>query len=150
MVKRKNAAKAAVKAAKIAAKAAHEAKVASIILHFDTTYTAKLGRLAAFQQLCTDLDVDVGTSLKQCKEVRTDSRCLFYDRILTDLPQNVKLANINIHDFVRVQKAGGDVSAEKFPSNAALRRDIKKDPSRRFPLHRAKANVFLTAMLINV
>ncbi|KAM0695665.1 hypothetical protein Q7P36_004147 [Cladosporium allicinum] len=131
MVKRKNAAKAAVKAAKIAAKAAHEAKVASIILHFDTTYTAKLGRLAAFQQLCTDLDVDVGTSLKQCKE-------------------NVKLANINIHDFVRVQKAGGDVSAEKFPSNAALRRDIKKDPSRRFPLHRAKANVFLTAMLIDV
>jgi hypothetical protein len=53
-------------AAKAAAK---EAKIASILLHFDDTYTAKHGRLAAFQQLCKDLDVDVGTSLKQCKQV---------------------------------------------------------------------------------
>lgn len=44
-------------------------KVASILLHFDTTYTADLGRLAVFQQLCKDLDVVVGRSLTQCKKV---------------------------------------------------------------------------------
>jgi hypothetical protein len=42
------------------------------------------------------------------------------------------------------------VSAVKFPSYAALRRDVKSDRSRRFPLHRAKANELLKAMLINV
>jgi hypothetical protein len=62
----------------------------------------------------------------------------------------VKQANVNIHDFVRVQKAGGDVSKIKFQSNAALRRDIQKSSTRRFPLHRAKENEFLKAMLINV
>jgi hypothetical protein len=56
-------------AAKAAAKAAKEAKIASIIIHFDTTYSAKHDRLAAFQQLCGDLEVDIGTSLTQCKQV---------------------------------------------------------------------------------
>jgi hypothetical protein len=62
----------------------------------------------------------------------------------------VKQANVNIHDFVRVQKAGGNVSAIKFSSLAALRCDIQKGPNRRFPLYRAKANEFLTAMLVDV
>jgi hypothetical protein len=51
------------------AKAAHEAAVANIILHFDTTYISNPSRLGAFQQLCKDLDVEVGASLKQCKKV---------------------------------------------------------------------------------
>jgi ribosomal protein S11 len=69
MVKRKNAADAAAQAGKKAATAAHEANIANIILHFDATYISGSGRLAAFQQLCRDLDVEVGTSLKQCKKV---------------------------------------------------------------------------------
>ena len=59
----------AVKAAKAAAIAAHVLEVASVLVHFDTTYDVKLNRLAAFQQLCVDLDVEVGTSLTQCKKV---------------------------------------------------------------------------------
>ena len=146
MVKRKN------KAAMAAAKAAHEARVANIILHFDTTYTYndKLGLLAAFQKLCADLNVDVGTTLKLCKEVHTGFTLALHDHILTHSLQNVKLSSINIHDFVCVQEAGGDVSAVKFPTNEALRDDIKKSRDRRFPLHMAKDNVFLTAMLIDV
>jgi len=46
-----------------------EKKIASILLYFNTEYSAHLGRLPAFQQLCEDLDVEVGTSLTQCKKV---------------------------------------------------------------------------------
>jgi hypothetical protein len=59
----------AVKAAKAAAIAAHAVEVAGVLVHFDTTYDVKVNRLAAFQQLCMDLDVEVGTSLTQCKKV---------------------------------------------------------------------------------
>jgi len=145
MAKRKNAAKAA-------AKAAHEARVANIIFHFETTYNAMHDRLAAFQQFCKDLDVEVGALLKQCKEVGTHSvpMILLHDRVLTNPPQNVKLAHVNIHDFVRVQQDGGNLSAVKFPSKAKLRLDIKSSRDRTFPLKRAKANEFLKAMLIHV
>jgi hypothetical protein len=59
----------AIKAAKAAAIAIHAVKVASVLVHFDTTYDVKVNRLAAFQQLCADLDVEIGTSLTQCKKV---------------------------------------------------------------------------------
>lgn len=62
----------------------------------------------------------------------------------------MKQANVNIHDFVRVQQAGSDLSTVKFSSNAALRRDIRDNPSRRFPLYRAKENELVEAMLINI
>jgi hypothetical protein len=59
----------AVKAAKAAAIAAHALEVAGVLVHFDTAYDFKTNRLTAFQQLCVDLDVEVGTSLTQCKKV---------------------------------------------------------------------------------
>ena len=49
--------------------AEHEAAVAAITAHFSTTYISGNGRLAAYQQLCRDLDVDVGASIIQCKRV---------------------------------------------------------------------------------
>lgn len=50
------------------AKKEHEAAVEDIVNHFAQTYISK-DHLAAFQQLCEDLDVEVGTSLKKCKQV---------------------------------------------------------------------------------
>jgi hypothetical protein len=79
MVRRKNAANAAAEVAKAAAKAVHAAKVASVLVHFTTTYTLQLSRLDAFQQLCTDLDVSVGTSLTQCKKVLDSSFPILYE-----------------------------------------------------------------------
>jgi hypothetical protein len=67
----------------------------------------------------------------------------------TDL-QNIKRAYVNIHDFVRIQKAGGDVSKIKFRSYSALQGNICSDRHRRFPLHRAKADELLAAMLITL
>lgn len=49
--------------------AEHEAAVAAITAHFSDTYISGNGRLAAYQQLCRDLDVDVGASIIQCKRV---------------------------------------------------------------------------------
>jgi hypothetical protein len=70
--------------------------------------------------------------------------------MLTASSQSVKQANVNIHDFVRVQQTGGDVSVIKFSSKAKLRQDMRDSPDRRFPLRRAKANELLNAMLIKV
>jgi len=70
--------------------------------------------------------------------------------ILTNCFQNVRRSYVNIHDFVDVQKAGGDVSKIKFPSYKALQNDIRKDWRRAFPLQRAKADELLKAMLIKV
>jgi hypothetical protein len=62
----------------------------------------------------------------------------------------VRKANVNIYDFVHVHQTGGDMSSVKFPSNAALRRDMRDNPGRRFPLHRAKENWLVEAMLVNM
>lgn len=64
--------------------------------------------------------------------------------------QNIKTAHVNIRDFVRVKQAGGDVSTIKYPSFAALRRDMQINPGRRFPIHKAKSDEFLAVMLINI
>lgn len=51
-------------------KAKHEAAVEDIINHFATTYISTGNdRLSAFQDLCRDLDVEVGTGIKKCKKV---------------------------------------------------------------------------------
>lgn len=42
-----------------------------ITAHFASTYISSNGRLAAFQQLCADLDVAIGTSITQCKKVNS-------------------------------------------------------------------------------
>jgi hypothetical protein len=52
----------------------HTAAVAAITAHFSSTYISGNGRLAAYQQLCRDLDVDVGSSIIQCKKVQHFSR----------------------------------------------------------------------------
>jgi hypothetical protein len=53
-----------------AAKKKHEAAVEDIIHHFAATYISTGNhRLSAFQQLCEDLDVEVGTSITNCKQV---------------------------------------------------------------------------------
>lgn len=49
----------------------YTAAVAAITTHFSNTYISGNGRLAAYQQLCRDLDVDVGSSIIQCKKVRS-------------------------------------------------------------------------------
>lgn len=138
-------------AAKAAVKAKHEAEVANIILHFDETYISNPSRLAAFQQLCRDLEVEVGTSLTQCKKVFAAFHW-FLSRIsvLTSPPQNVNKANVNIHDFVRVQQAGGNLNGIRYPSKASLRRNMQENRGRRFPLKKAKENEFLKAMLIEL
>lgn len=64
--------------------------------------------------------------------------------------QNIKTAHVNIRDFVRVQQAGGDVSTIKYSTFAALRHDMQINPSRRFPIRKAKSDDLLAAMLINV
>lgn len=64
--------------------------------------------------------------------------------------QNIKTAHVNIRDFVRVKQAGGDVSTIKYPTFAALRRDMHINPSRRFPIYKAKSDEFLAVMLITV
>lgn len=51
------------------AKKDYIAAVAAITTHFSNTYISGNGRLAAYQQLCRDLDVDVGSSIIQCKKV---------------------------------------------------------------------------------
>lgn len=43
--------------------------VDDITAHFASTYISSKGRLDAFQQLCADLDVAIGTSITQCKKV---------------------------------------------------------------------------------
>ena len=48
--------------------AEHDAAVDDIVNHFAQTYISN-DRLAAFQQLCRDLDVEVGSGIKKCKEV---------------------------------------------------------------------------------
>jgi hypothetical protein len=73
-----------------------------------------------------------------------------YESHADNLLQNVKKANVNIFDFVRVQKAGGDLGAIRYPSKTKLRRDMQENPYRRFPLKKAKANELLKAMLIKV
>jgi len=50
------------------AKEEHDAAVEDIVAHFAQTYISD-DRLAAFQQLCRDLDVEVGTGIKKCREV---------------------------------------------------------------------------------
>jgi hypothetical protein len=48
----------------------HEAAVQNIINHFATTYISSGNdRLSAFQDLCRDLEVEVGTGIKKCKQV---------------------------------------------------------------------------------
>lgn len=64
--------------------------------------------------------------------------------------QNIKNANVNIHDFVRTQQAGGDVSIIKYPTSKALRLDMHNYPERRFPLGEAKGDELIEAMLIRV
>lgn len=49
-------------------------KVANVVTHFTNTYTYDDGRLLAFQTLCRDLRVSVGTSLTQCKKVCSTER----------------------------------------------------------------------------
>lgn len=58
-----------------AAKKQHEAAVEDIITHFAATYISTGNeRLSDFQQLCEDLDVEVGTSLMKCKQVSWSHR----------------------------------------------------------------------------
>jgi hypothetical protein len=52
----------------------HTAAVAAITAHFSNTYISGNGRLAAYQQLCRDLDVDVGSSIVQCKKVELPNK----------------------------------------------------------------------------
>jgi len=61
---------------------------------------------------------------------------------LTNDFQNIKRAYVNIHDFVRVQKAGGDVSKIKFCSYRVLKSDICGNWGRRFPLNRQRVMSF--------
>jgi uncharacterized Fe-S cluster-containing MiaB family protein len=49
--------------------AEHDAAVEDIVNHFAQTYISN-NRLSALQQLCRDLDVEVGTGIKSCKQVR--------------------------------------------------------------------------------
>ena len=127
----------------------YKLSVAAITAHFSNTYISGNGRLAAYQQLCRDLKVDVGSSIIQCKKVRSSDAVDEMTGELTRRPwQNIKGAHVNLHDFVRVQQNGGDINSYKFPSYSALRRDILNNHGRRFPLSKAKASEFLSAMLI--
>ena len=45
--------------------------VAAITAHFSNTYISGKCRLAAYQQLCRELKVDVGSSIMQCKKARS-------------------------------------------------------------------------------
>jgi hypothetical protein len=64
--------------------------------------------------------------------------------------KNIRSAHVNIHDFVRVQKTGGDVSTVKMASYGVPQQDLRNTRARRFPLHRAKGDELLKAMLIIV
>jgi hypothetical protein len=129
----------------------YTAAVAAITAHFSNTYISGNGRLAAYQQLCRDLDVDVGSSIIQCKKVESRNNSAEKTNELTKKSeQNIKGSRVNIHDFVRVQQNGGDINAYKFRSYAALRSDILNNPGRRFPLRKAKISEFLSVMLINL
>jgi hypothetical protein len=129
----------------------YTAAVAAITAHFSNTYISSNGRLAAYQQLCRDLDVDVGSSIIQCKKVESRNNSAEKTNELTKTSeQNINGARVNIHDFVRVQQNGGDINAYKFRSYAALRSDILNNPGRRFPLRKAKISEFLSVMLINL
>ncbi|KAM0705865.1 hypothetical protein Q7P35_007225 [Cladosporium inversicolor] len=129
----------------------HSAAIAAITAHFCSTYISGNGRLAAYQQLCRDLDVDVGSSIIQCKRVEFISNAEGPTSQLTKRSsQNIKGARVNIHDFVRVQQNGGDINAYKFRSYSALRGEILNNPGRRFPLRKAKTSEFLSVMLVNL
>jgi len=48
----------------------HDAAVEDIIDHFNKTYISTGNNcLSAFQELCKDLDVEVGPSIKKCRQV---------------------------------------------------------------------------------
>jgi hypothetical protein len=49
-------------------KSKNSATVDNITAYFANTYVSDDGRLAAYQKLCEDLDVDIGPSIKQCKK----------------------------------------------------------------------------------
>lgn len=138
-----------IKPADAAAKAAHEANVANIILHFDTTYISNLSRLAAFQQLCKDLDVEVGTSLKQCTKVI--SVPLVFKWPHTDSFATEREASQRQHPRFRPCPADWrrreryQVLLEGKASSRHARRSWQE-----VPLRRAKANELLKAMLIEL
>jgi hypothetical protein len=48
----------------------HAAAVTEIVAYFAESHVlAKNDRLSAFQTLCKDLDVEIGTSINRCKKV---------------------------------------------------------------------------------
>lgn len=124
--------------------------VDEITAHFASTYISGDGRLAAFQKLCADLHVAIGSSITQCKKAKASRNIKRLQTKSNSALQNIKSANVNIRDFVRVQRAGGDVSTIKYRTFTALRRDMQVHPERRFPIHRAKADELMAAMLINI
>jgi hypothetical protein len=129
----------------------HEAAVQNIINHFATTYISSGDdRLSAFQDLCKDLDVEVGASLTQCKKVTSSQSDRSNVTQTNHIYQNIKSVKVNIYDFVRVKQMGGDVSSIKYRGYRALRQDMVDNPKRRFPLHRAKADELLEVMLVTL
>lgn len=65
--------------------AARKLRIAAIVAHFEEHYESKPSKLQAYQKLCEDLGVEVGTSITQCRKVRAvtlgrsgsvDDKCL--------------------------------------------------------------------------
>ncbi|KAH9825650.1 hypothetical protein Tdes44962_MAKER00580 [Teratosphaeria destructans] len=84
------------------------------------------------QRLCADVEVEVGSSITQCKKA-------------------LRSKHINLIDFVRMKKRGGDVSECEFPTRKALRNYILFVPGKVFrTLKKAKENGFISQLLIQV
>ncbi|KAF2763788.1 hypothetical protein EJ03DRAFT_379148 [Teratosphaeria nubilosa] len=86
---------------------------------------------SSWQRLCADVEVEVGSSITQCKK-------------------NLRTKHINLIDFVNMKKRGGHISECEFSTKKALRNYILFVPGKVFPLKKAKENGFISQLLIKV
>ncbi|OQO06267.1 hypothetical protein B0A48_08855 [Cryoendolithus antarcticus] len=90
---------------------------------FQMRYGGDNNSLPAWQKLCEDVEVAIGSSIDDCKAI-------------------LKLVYVYINQFVDAVGSSGKI--EKFPTFEPLRVRIKRLP---FPLEKAKDNLFLQVML---
>ncbi|KAF7184962.1 hypothetical protein HII31_13585 [Pseudocercospora fuligena] len=108
-------------------KAARECRVNAIVAHFEEHYESKPSKLQAYQKLCEDLGVDVGTSITQCRKILNSVFVNIVDFVKTPDKKTV-------HQFLNIQEL----------------RDYSRKKKKLFPLIRAKEDTVLRALLVKM
>ena len=115
---------------------------------FEYHYGQASNKLAGWQTLCEDVYISpIPSSINQCKKVGRSSH--HGDRPLTARgnPQALSHVAVNLVDLIDSRRTGKRVKL--FPSKAALR-NYSIQQRKIFPKHKAKADGFLSALLIEI